>query len=176
MRDGTYWLAADLADEIRLWEHDEERPGRPHRITDVYPAHLALGELYDPEDEESFPLLAWVDEGVRVKDCSAGYDKPAERLPGELAGVTSLVFAGPVERPVLLVCDTWTAPRVWDVRARTWLHGEGVPWRGYTVHAADAAPDPEGLVVALQGNDRCDLIRLPHAFFEPGDDHARRHV
>ncbi|MFF5155055.1 peptidase C14 caspase catalytic subunit p20 [Streptomyces sp. NPDC000348] len=172
MRDGTYWLAADLADEIRLWEPHGERGGDPLRITDVYPARLALGELYDPEDEESFPLLAWVDDGVRLKDCTAGRDKPAERLPGELPEVTSLVFAGPVERPVLLVCDAWTAPRVWDVRARTWLHGEGVPWRGYTVHAADAAPDPRGLVVALQGNDRCDLIRLPHAFFGPDDDRA----
>ncbi|MFC8392736.1 peptidase C14 caspase catalytic subunit p20 [Streptomyces sp. NPDC057238] len=172
MRDGTYWLAADLGDEIRLWEHDQDHPVRPHRITDVYPAHLVLGELYDPEDEESFPLLAWVDGGVLVKDCSAGYDKPAQRLPGDLPGVTSLVFAGPAERPLLLVCDEWTAPRVWDVRARAWLHGEGVPWRGYAVHAVDAAPDAEGLVVALQGNDRCDLIRLPHAFFAPGAHHA----
>ncbi|MEU5510238.1 peptidase C14 caspase catalytic subunit p20 [Streptomyces fungicidicus] len=167
MRDRTYWLAADVGDEIRLWEHDGERPRLVHRVPDVFPAHLALGELHDPEDEESFPLLAWVDGGVHVKDCSAGYAKPPERLPGEFPAVTSLVFAGPPERPVLLVCGEWTAPRVWDVRARAWLQGEGVPWRGYTVHAVDAAPDPRGLVVALQGNDRCDLIRLPHAFFAP---------
>ncbi|MGW0139145.1 peptidase C14 caspase catalytic subunit p20 [Streptomyces calvus] len=172
MRDGTAWLAADLGDELLLWQ-DTEEPARNrhrHRVDDVRAAHLALGELYDPEDEESFPLLAWVDGGVFVKDLSAGDAKPARRLPGEFTGVTSLVFAGPAERPVLLVCDSWTAPRVWDVRGRTWLHGEGVPWRGYAVHAAAAAPDPQGVVVALQGNDRCDLIRLPHTFFEPGAD------
>ncbi|MFE6283749.1 peptidase C14 caspase catalytic subunit p20 [Streptomyces sp. NPDC057877] len=167
MRDGTYWLAADLGDEVHLWRQDEERPRKEHQLTSVRPVGLVLGELYDPDDEESFPLLAWVHGGVvHLKDCSFGYDIPPQRLPGDLSDVRSLVFAGPPERPTLLVCDERTAPRVWDVRARTWLHGRGVPWRGYEVHATDAAPDPEGLVVALQGNDRCDLIRLPHAFFE----------
>lgn len=167
MRDGTFWLAADLGDEVRLWPHNGERPDEPHRIEKVRPAHLALGELYDPDDEESYPLLAWVDGGVYVKDFSGGGRKPPQRLPGEFPEARSLVFAGRPERPVLLVCDERSAPRVRDVRAGTWLHGEGVPWRGYAVHAVDAAPDPEGLVVALQGNDRCDLVRLPHTFFEP---------
>lgn len=172
MRDGTCWLAADLGDELRLWRHDGERPDRPHRIEKVRPAQLALGELYDPDDEESFPLLAWVDGGVYVKDYSAGDGKPAQRLPGDFPEARSLVFAGPPERPVLLVADERTAPRVRDLRAGTWLHGEGVPWRGYAVHAMDAAPDPEGLLVALQGNDRCDLVRLPHTFFKPEDGSA----
>ncbi|MFD0314128.1 NACHT domain-containing protein [Streptomyces flavalbus] len=165
MRDGTHWLAADAGGELRLWSHDKDRPREEHHLDSVRPAGLVLGELYDPEDAESFPLLAWDDGGVYVQDCSAGYDAPPERLPGELPKARSLVFAGPPERPVLLVSDDRMAPRVWDVRARTWLHAPGVPWRGYAVHATAAAPDPEGLVVALQGNDRCDLIRLPHAFF-----------
>ncbi|MEU3250267.1 peptidase C14 caspase catalytic subunit p20 [Streptomyces sp. NPDC006997] len=167
MRDGTRWLAADLGDELRLWSHDEGRPREEHHLDAVRPTGLVLGELYDPEDAESFPLLAWADRerGVYVQDCSAGYDAPPRRLPGGTPEKASLVFAGPPERPVLLVCDERAAPRVWDVRTRAWLHGPGVPWRGYAVHATAAAPDPEGLVVALQGNDRCDLIRLPHAFF-----------
>lgn len=169
MRDGTYWLAADLSDGLRLWRHGEEDRGEEHPITSVRPAHLALGERYDPEDGESFPVLAWVDGGVYVKDCSAGFGLAPKRLPGEARKVTSLAFAGPPERPVLLVCDERTAPRVWDVVSRRWSHGPGVPWRGYTVHAVDAALDPEGLVVALQGNDRCDLIRLPQGFFRPRD-------
>ncbi len=169
MRDGTYWLAADLSDGLLLWKHGEKRPKEEHPITSMRPAHLTLGERYDPEDEESFPVLAWVDGGVYVKDCSAGFVLAPKRLPGEVRKVTSLAFAGPPERPVLLVCDERTAPRAWDVATRRWLHEWGVPWRGYAVHAVDAAQDPEGLVVALQGNDRCDLIRLPQAVFASED-------
>ncbi|MGW1542135.1 peptidase C14 caspase catalytic subunit p20 [Streptomyces sp. NPDC002309] len=175
MRDGTYWLAADLSDELRLWRHGEGRPRVEHPITSVRPAHLALGERYDPEDEESFPVLAWVDGGVYVKDCSAGLGLAPRRLPGESGKVTGLAFAGSPERPVLLVCDERTALRAWDVAARRWLHEDGVPWRGYGVLAVDAALDPEGLVVALQGNDRCDLIRLPQDCFVSEDRSAHRH-
>ncbi|WP_329620015.1 peptidase C14 caspase catalytic subunit p20 [Streptomyces sp. NBC_01255] len=164
MRDGTYWLATDLSDGLRLWKHGEERRTTEHPLTSVRPAHLTLGERYDPEDEESFPVLAWTDGGVYVKDCSAGFGLAPQRLPGPVSKVTALAFAGPPEHPVLLVCDERTV-RVWDVAARRWLHEPGVPWRGYTVHAVDAALDPEGLVVALQGSDRCDLIRLPGTYF-----------
>ncbi|WP_449473480.1 peptidase C14 caspase catalytic subunit p20 [Streptomyces tanashiensis] len=165
MRDGTYWLATDLSDGLRLWKHGEERRSTEHPLTSMRPAHLTLGERYDPEDEESFPVLAWVDGGIYVKDCSAGFALAPRRLPGDADGVTALAFAGPPERPLLLVCGERTALRIWDVTARGWLHEQGVPWRGYTVHAVDAALDPAGLVVALQGMDRCDLIRLPGAFF-----------
>lgn len=161
MRDGTYWLATDLSDGLRLWRDGDERRATEHPLTSMREAHLTLGERYDPEDEESFPVLAWADGGVYVKDCSAGFGLAPLRLPGEVSKVTALAFAGPPERPVLLVCDERTALRVWDVTTRRWLHGQTVPWRGYTVHAVDAALDATGLVVALQGRDRCDLIRLP---------------
>lgn len=165
MRDGTYWLATDLSDGVRLWKHGEERRATEHPLTSLRPAHVTLGERYDLEDEESFPVLAWTDGGVYVKDSSAGFGLAPQRLPGAVSKVTALAFAGPPEHPVLLVCDERTAPRVWDVTARRWLSEQGVPWRGYTVHAVDAAPDAEGLVVALQGSDRCDLIRLPSTCF-----------
>ncbi|MFJ5546612.1 peptidase C14 caspase catalytic subunit p20 [Streptomyces sp. NPDC093225] len=169
MHDGTSLLAADLGDELLLWEH---RDGRlvngprvplPGRGADDAATRVALGELYDADDEESFPLLAWVDGGVvKIAEFAFGSEK-RQTLRGAVRGVTALVFAGPPERPLLLVCDERRAPGVWDVRAQTWLHGDGVPPRGYAVRAADAAADGEGLVVALQGDHRCDLIRLPHA-------------
>ncbi|WP_212910334.1 peptidase C14 caspase catalytic subunit p20 [Streptomyces sp. TS71-3] len=171
MRDGTSWLAADLGDELLLWQHGDAGPeiaartGLPGRGEDPQASRVALGELYDPDDEESYPLLAWVDGGaVKVAEYAAGTEKRLT-LPGEVRDVTSLVFCGAPERPLLLVCDERRSPGVWDVRAESWLHGRGVHPRGYAVRVADAAPDPEGLVVALQGDHRCDLIRLPHAFF-----------
>nr|WTA00155.1 peptidase C14 caspase catalytic subunit p20 [Streptomyces sp. NBC_00857] len=165
MRDGTYWIAGDLGDQLRVWrEHGE---GVEQRIRmGATPTCLALGELYDEEDAESLPLLAWADSGsVYVKDCSGEGLHPPERLEGFFPRVTSLVFAGPVERPVLLLCTGRTISPAWDVWSRTWLDGPGIPSRGYDVQAVDTAPDPEGLVVALQGKDRCDLIRLPRTFF-----------
>ncbi|MFE4369095.1 peptidase C14 caspase catalytic subunit p20 [Streptomyces sp. NPDC056835] len=171
MRDGTVWLAADLGDELRLWEHREgrlevtARVALPGRDEDTGATRLTLGELYDPDDEESFPLLAWVDgDKVKVAEFTGGR-ATWQNLPGTVRGVTSLVFRGAPDRPLLLVCDERGAPAVWDPRDERWLHGDGVPLRGYAVRAADAAPDPEGLVVALRGENRCDLIRLPHAFF-----------
>ncbi|MFF1510103.1 peptidase C14 caspase catalytic subunit p20 [Streptomyces sp. NPDC058326] len=207
MRDGTSWLAADLGDELLLWEHRDGRfdqalrvvlPGRgedragegrdarparpeewdllPDRAEDHQGTRLALGEWYDTDDEESVPLLAWVDAGaVHVTE---GLPRgKRHRLTGPVRGVTSLVFAGPPERPLLLVCDERRAPGLWDVRSKAWLDGEAaVPPRGYAVRAADAAVDPRGLVVALQGDHRCDLIRLPHAFFDRGAEGALGHT
>ncbi|MFE7412589.1 peptidase C14 caspase catalytic subunit p20 [Streptomyces laurentii] len=167
MRDGTHWLAADLGDELGLWKHGARGLTPAHRVPGVFPSHLTLGELYDAEDELSIPLLAWSDNGVHLKDCSSRFTKEPVRLDHGPGAVTSLRFAGSPEHPLLLVSGERAALRVWDVRAKAWLHGHGVPWRGYAVHTMDAARDPEGLVVALQGNDRCDLVRLPHAFFGP---------
>ncbi|MEU1401888.1 peptidase C14 caspase catalytic subunit p20 [Streptomyces sp. NPDC005728] len=171
LRDETMWLTADLGDELLLWEHREgrleiaARVGLPGRGEDAQATRVVLGELYDPDDEESFPLLAWVDGGVvKVAEYSGGSEKRTT-LPGGARDVTSLVFCGAPERPLLLVCDEQRAPAVWDVQAGTWLQGAGVPLRGYPVQVADAARDPEGLVVALQGDHRCDLIRLPGDFF-----------
>ncbi|MEU9335583.1 peptidase C14 caspase catalytic subunit p20 [Streptomyces sp. NPDC048290] len=168
MRDGTYWLAGDLGDQLRVWREHEE--GVEQRIRKAAtPTCLALGELYDAEDAESLPLLAWADGGtVYVKDCSGEGLTPPDRLEGSFPQVTSLVFAGDVERPVLLLCAPRTISRAWDVWSRRWLTGPGVPSRGYDVQAVAAAPDPEGLVLALQGNDRCDLIRLSPAYFGTG--------
>ncbi|GEC08514.1 hypothetical protein SSP24_61690 [Streptomyces spinoverrucosus] len=169
LRDGTYWMAGDLSDQLRVWAEGEQ--GVEQRVLlSAGPSCLALGELYDDEDDASMPLLAWADHGsVYVKDCSGPHSiHPPERLPGDFPDVTSLVFAGPVEQPVLLLCMPEAVSRAWDVWSREWLDGPGIPTRGYDVHAVRTAMDPEGLVVALQGEDRCDLIRLPHAFFGAG--------
>jgi hypothetical protein len=169
LRDGTHWMAGDLSDQLRVWTEGEQ--GVEQRVLlSAGPSCLALGELYDDEDGASMPMLAWADHGsVYIKDCSGDQGiHPPERLPGDFPDVTSLVFAGPVERPVLLLCMPETVSRAWDVWSRAWLDGPGIAPRGYDVHAVRAAMDPEGLVVALQGMDRCDLIRLPHAFFGAG--------
>ncbi|MFE3068443.1 peptidase C14 caspase catalytic subunit p20 [Streptomyces sp. NPDC059247] len=174
MTDGTSWLAADLGDALLLWEHREGGLARAERIAlpgrgDSGPqvGRIALGEWHDAEEGESVPLLAWVDAGtVRVAECAPGSGK-RRTLPGDGLAVTSLVFAGAPERPLLLVCDERRAPAVWDVRAGTWLGGAGVPRRGYPPRASAAARDRGGLVVALQGDHRCDLIRLPASFLAP---------
>ncbi|WP_314616963.1 peptidase C14 caspase catalytic subunit p20 [Streptomyces stackebrandtii] len=167
LRNGSYWMAGDLSDQLRVWTEGEH--GVEQRVLLMAnPSCLALGELYDDEDDVSMPMLAWADHGsVYIKDCSVDGDPP-ERLPGDFPDVTSLVFAGPVERPVLLLCMPGAVSRAWDVWSREWLHGPGIPSRGYGVHAVGTAMDPEGLVVALQGQDRCDLIRLPRTFFGAG--------
>ncbi|MFJ7957712.1 AAA family ATPase [Streptomyces sp. NPDC096319] len=169
LRDGSYWMAGDLSDQLRVWTEGEHGVEQRVLLTAV-PSCLALGELYDDEDDASMPLLAWADHGsVYVKDCSGeGSPHPPERLPGDFPDVTSLVFAGPVERPVLLLCMPRSVSRAWDVWSRRWLDGPGIPTRGYDVHAVRTARDPEGLVMALQGEDRCDLIRLPRTFFGDG--------
>ena len=174
LRDGSFWMAGDLSDELRVWE--SERGVEPCVRLSANPSCLALGELYDGEDDASMPMLAWAERGsVYVKDCSVDENgesmHPRERLPGDFPDVTSLVFAGPVERPVLLLCTAQTVSRAWDLWSRTWLGGPGIPARGYTVYAVRTATDPEGLVMALQGENRCDLIRLSHTFFGTG---ARR--
>ncbi|SEE25138.1 WD40 repeat [Streptomyces misionensis] len=169
LRDGSYWMAGDLSDQLRVWT--EGAHGVEQRVLlTAGPSCLALGELYDDEDDASMPMLAWADHGsVYVKDCSGDQSiHPPERLPGDFPDVTSLVFAGPVERPVLLLCSPETVSRAWDVWTREWLHGPEIPTRGYDVHAVRTAMDPEGLVMALQGEDRCDLIRLPRTFFGTG--------
>ncbi|MDX3095217.1 peptidase C14 caspase catalytic subunit p20 [Streptomyces sp. ME19-03-3] len=171
LRDGSFWMAGDLSDELRVWE--SERGVEPCVRLSANPSCLALGELYDGEDDASMPMLAWAERGsVYVKDCSVDENgesmHPRERLPGDFPDVTSLVFAGPVERPVLLLCTAQTVSRAWDLWSRTWLGGPGIPARGYTVYAVRTATDPEGLVMALQGENRCDLIRLPHTFFGTG--------
>ncbi|MCW1099996.1 peptidase C14 caspase catalytic subunit p20 [Streptomyces sp. RS2] len=169
LRDGTHWMAADLSDQLRVWT--EVARGVEQRVLlPAGPSCLALGELYDDEDDASMPVLAWADHGsVYVKDCSGDESiHPPERLPGDFPDVRSLVFAGPVERPVLLLCMPETVSRAWDLWSRRWLDGPGIAPRGYGVHAVRTAMDPEGVVVALQGEDRCDLIRLPHAFFGTG--------
>ncbi|MFF9677831.1 hypothetical protein ACF1GS_40170, partial [Streptomyces eurythermus] len=128
-----------------------------------------LGELYDDEDDASMPLLAWADHGsVYVKDCSGDGSHPPERLPGVFPDVTALVFAGPAKQPVLLVCTPESVSRAWDLWSQRWLDGTGVTDRGYAVHAVATAADAKGLVMALQGEDRCDLIRLPHTFLGAG--------
>ncbi|MBT2412430.1 peptidase C14 caspase catalytic subunit p20 [Streptomyces sp. ISL-12] len=169
LRDGSYWMAGDLSDQLRVWTEGEHGVEQRVLLT-AGPSCLALGELYDDEDDASMPLLAWADHGsVYVKDCSGDEGiHPPERLPGDFPDVTSLMFAGPVERPVLLLCAPQAVSRAWDVWSRQWLAGPGIPTRGYDVHAVRAAMDPEGLVMALQGEDRCDLIRLPHTFFGAG--------
>ncbi|MGW4705267.1 peptidase C14 caspase catalytic subunit p20, partial [Streptomyces sp. NPDC004285] len=169
LRDGSYWMAGDLSDQLRVWTEGERGVEQRVLLTAV-PSCLALGELYDDEDDASMPLLAWADHGsVYVKDCSGdGSPHPPERLPGDFPDVTSLVFAGPVERPVLLLCMPDAVSRAWDVWSRRWLDGPGIPTRGYDVHAVRTAMDPEGLVMALQGEDRCDLIRLPRTYFGDG--------
>ncbi|MFI6121646.1 peptidase C14 caspase catalytic subunit p20 [Streptomyces sp. NPDC051064] len=169
LRDGSYWMAGDLSDQLRVWTEGEH--GLEQRVLlTAGPSCLALGELYDDEDDASMPVMAWADHGsVYVKDCSGDESiHPPERLPGDFPDVTSLVFAGPVERPVLLLCTPERVSRAWDVWSRKWLDGPGIPTRGYEVHAVRTAMDPEGLVMALQGEDRCDLIRLPHTFFGAG--------
>jgi hypothetical protein len=169
LRDGSYWMAGDLSDQLQVWTEGEHGVERRVLLT-AGPSCLALGELYDDEDDASMPMLAWADHGsVYVKDCSGDESiHPPERLPGDYPDVTSLVFAGPVERPVLLLCMPETVSRAWDVWSREWLDGPGIPTRGYDVHVVRTAMDPEGLVMALQGEDRCDLIRLPHTFFDAG--------
>ncbi|MFI1659403.1 peptidase C14 caspase catalytic subunit p20 [Streptomyces sp. NPDC020472] len=169
LRDGSYWMAGDLSDQLRVWTEGEHGVEQRVLLT-ADPSCLALGELYDDEDDASMPLLAWAAHGsVYVKDCSGDESlHPPERLPGDFPDVTSLVFAGPVERPVLLLCTPGTVSRAWDVWSREWTDGPGIPTRGYDVHAVRTAMDPEGLVMALQGEDRCDLIRLPHTFFGAG--------
>ncbi|WP_381561316.1 peptidase C14 caspase catalytic subunit p20 [Streptomyces eurythermus] len=169
LRDGSYWMAGDLGDQLQVWTEGEQGVERRVLLT-AGPSCLALGELYDDEDDASMPMLAWADHGsVYVKDCSGDESiHPPERLPGDFPGVTSLVFAGPVERPVLLLCMPEKVSRAWDVWSREWLDWRGIPTRGYDVHAVRTAMDPEGLVMALQGEDRCDLIRLPHTFFGAG--------
>ncbi|MEV7864183.1 peptidase C14 caspase catalytic subunit p20 [Streptomyces hirsutus] len=168
LRDGSYWMAGDLSDQLRVWTEGEHGIEQRVLLT-ADPSCLALGELYDDEDDVSMPMLAWADHGsVYVKDCSGDGSIPPERLPGDYPEVTSLVFAGPVERPVLLLCMPEAVSRAWDVWSREWLAGPGIPTRGYGVHAVRTAMDPEGLVMALQGEDRCDLIRLPHTFFGAG--------
>ncbi|MQY16168.1 hypothetical protein SRB5_63620 [Streptomyces sp. RB5] len=170
LRDGSYWTAGDLSDQLKVWREDGHGVEQRVLLT-AAPSCLALGELYDDEDDASIPLLAWAEhDSVYVRDCSpSGGDgasiHPPERLPGDFPDVTSLVFVGPVERPVLLLCTPETVHRAWDLWSRTWLEGPAIPTRGYTVHAVRTAMDPEGLVIALQGEDRCDLIRLPHTFF-----------
>ncbi|WDN56337.1 peptidase C14 caspase catalytic subunit p20 [Streptomyces clavuligerus] len=169
LRDGSYWMAGDLSDQLRVWAEGEHGVEQRVLLT-AAPSCLALGELYDEEDDASMPLLAWAGHGsVYLKDCSgdAGMHPP-ERLPGDFPDVTSLVFAGPVERPVLLLCTPEAVPRAWDVWSRVWLDGPGIPGRGYAVHAVRSAMDPEGLVLALQGEDRCDLLRLPYTYFSAG--------
>ncbi|MET8831733.1 peptidase C14 caspase catalytic subunit p20 [Streptomyces sp. NPDC004610] len=166
MTDGTHWLAGDLGDQLRVWRGQGDGTMEQRLRMTATPSCLALGELYDAEDAESLPLLAWADGGsVYVKDCSGEGLNPPRRLEGYFPAVTSLLFAGPVERPVLLLCDERTISPAWDVWSGNWLDGPGIPSRGYDVHAVDTAPDGEGLVVALQGRDRCDLIRLPDSFF-----------
>ncbi len=168
LRDGSYWMAGDLSDQLRVWTEGEHGVEQRVLLT-ADPSCLALGELYDDEDDASMPMLAWADHGsVYLKDCSGESLHPPERLPGDFPDVTSLVFAGPVERPVLLLCTPRTVSRAWDVWSREWLDGPGIPGRGYDVHAVRTAMDPEGLVMALQGEDRCDLIRLPHMFSGAG--------
>ncbi|MFE2546815.1 peptidase C14 caspase catalytic subunit p20 [Actinacidiphila glaucinigra] len=165
MRDGTYWIAADQGDQLTVW-YEHEGVMKSHIQMGVKTACLALGELYDEEDAESLPQLAWADSGsVYVKDCSGEGLNPPERVEGYFPHVTSLVFAGPVERPVLLLCTERTISHGWDVWSKRWLDGPGIPSRGYVIRAVDTAADPEGLVMALQGQDRCDLIRLPRPFF-----------
>ncbi|MEU0656191.1 hypothetical protein ACWEV9_00555 [Streptomyces albogriseolus] len=78
------------------------------------------------------------------------------------------MFAGPVERPVLLVCTRESVSRPWDLWSQRWLEGTGITGRGYAVQAVAAATDAEGLMMALQGEDRCDLVRLPHALLDAG--------
>ncbi|MEU6624013.1 peptidase C14 caspase catalytic subunit p20 [Streptomyces litmocidini] len=169
LRDGSYWMAGDLSDQLRVWTEGEHGVEQRVLLT-ADPSCIALGELYDDEDEASMPMLAWAAHGsVYVKDCSGdGSIHPPERLPGDFPDVTSLVFAGPVERPLLLLCMPEAVSRAWDVWSRQWLDGPGIPTRGYDVHAVRTAMDPEGLVMALQGEDRCDLIRLPHTFSGTG--------
>ncbi|OMI35330.1 ATP-binding protein [Streptomyces sparsogenes] len=169
LRDGSYWMAGDLSDQLQVWTEGEHGVERRVLLT-AGPSCLALGELYDNEDDASMPMLAWADHGsVYLKDCSGDESiHPPERLPGDFPDVTSLVFAGPVERPVLLLCMPETVSRPWDVWSRAWLDGPGIPTRGYDVHALRTAMAPEGLVMALQGEDRCDLIRLPHTYFGAG--------
>ncbi|KOV76565.1 peptidase C14 caspase catalytic subunit p20 [Streptomyces sp. NRRL WC-3723] len=169
LRDGSYWMAGDLSDQLRVWTEGEH--GVEQRVLfTASPSCIALGELYDEEDDASMPLLAWADHGsVYVKDCSGdGSIHPPERLGGDFPDVTSLVFAGPAERPALLLCTPQTVSRAWDVWSQEWLNGPGIPARGYAVHAVGTAMDAEGLVMALQGEDRCDLIRLPHTLLGSG--------
>lgn len=165
LRDGSYWTAGDLSEQLRVWTEGAQGVHEHVRLT-AHPSCLALGEHYDDEDDVSMPLLAWADHGsVYVKNCHGdGSPHPPERLPGVFPDVTSLVFAGPVEEPVLLVCTRESVSRPWDVWSQRWLDGTGITDRGYAVHAVATATDAEGLVMALQGEDRCDLIRLPHAF------------
>ncbi|WP_255303641.1 AAA family ATPase [Streptomyces sp. F-7] len=169
LRDGSYWTAGDLSDQLRVWTEGEQGVEQRVLLT-ADPSCLALGELHDDEDDVSMPLLAWADHGsVYVKDCSGdGSPHPPERLPGVFSDVTSLVFAGPVEQPVLLVCTRESVSRPWDLWSQRWLEGTGITGRGYAVQAVAAATDAEGLVMALQGEDRCDLVRLPHALLGAG--------
>ncbi|MET8894799.1 peptidase C14 caspase catalytic subunit p20 [Streptomyces albogriseolus] len=165
LRDGSYWTAGDLSEQLRVWTEGLQGVDQRVLLT-AHPSCLALGELYDDEDDVSMPLLAWADHGsVYVKNCYGdGSPHPPERLPGVFPDVTALVFAGPVEQPVLLVCTRESVSRPWDLWSQRWLDGTGITSRGYAVHAVATATDAEGLVMALQGEDRCDLIRLPHAF------------
>ncbi|MGW4765037.1 peptidase C14 caspase catalytic subunit p20 [Streptomyces pseudogriseolus] len=168
LRDGSYWTAGDLSDQLRVWTEGGQGVEQRVLLT-AAPSCLALGELYDDEDDASMPLLAWADHGsVYVKDCSGDGSHPPERLPGVFPDVTSLVFAGPAEQPVLLVCTPESVSRAWDLWSQRWLDGTRVTDRGYAVHAVATAADAEGLVMALQGEDRCDLIRLPHTFLGAG--------
>ncbi|WP_317452238.1 MULTISPECIES: AAA family ATPase [unclassified Streptomyces] len=182
MTDGTTWLAADLGHAILLWEHGDEGLTETRRIdlpgrgdTGPQTGRFTLGERYDPEKAKSVPLLAWADAGtVGLAGCTAPTDD-RRTLPGDPRAITSLLFTGPPEHPLLLICDEHHAPAVWDVRAESWRGGageRGVPGRGYPVRAVDAAREGGGLVVALQGDHRCDLIRLPEGL--TGGGQARR--
>ncbi len=167
LRDGSYWTAGDLSDQLRVWTEGGQGVEQRVLLT-AAPSCLALGELYDDEDDASMPLLAWADHGsVYVKDCSGDGSHPRSgcrglprrhspgvRRPGGAAGAAG-VHAG-VGVPGL-------GPVVAAVAGR-----HGVTDRGYAVHAVATAADAKGLVMALQGEDRCDLIRLPHTFLGAG--------
>ncbi|MEU4096450.1 ATP-binding protein [Streptomyces sp. NPDC026673] len=168
MADGRTRLAVDTGRGFRVWETGggtwRELPFLDERGKRT--AAVALGEHHLLG--ESVPLLAWADDDWISVARHKGSRWVREQLPYEGGKPTALLFSGSPERPLLVVCGGERTLSVLDATNWRRLDRAVVPWRGPAVEAAGALFDErEGIVLALQARQRCDLLLLKAEALRP---------
>ncbi|MFG2710831.1 peptidase C14 caspase catalytic subunit p20 [Streptomyces goshikiensis] len=160
--DGSTWVGADTGRGFRLWRAGEEDGPMPPVLEDSWrrTAALALGE--HRVLGASLPLVAWgEDDMIHLARYKGGRWLTDRLLPYPGGRASALLFTGPPERPLLVVCGGELTLAVFDAVTRRELKAAAVPWRGLDVEAAGAVyEEGRGLTVTLQGRRRCDQILL----------------